>query len=628
MCGIAGIYNYKTLIPIDQKTILDMNNVMFHRGPDDEGFFLDKEIGLAHRRLSIIDLSKEGQQPLCNEDGSIWLTFNGEIYNYVELIPELQEKGHIFKSKTDSEVIIHAYEEWGIDCLQKFNGMFAFAIWDKNKERLFIARDRLGVKPLYYTFNNDGIVFASEIKAILKHPSHKRTPAEKLAIYDYINEGYLIGNRTLFNGIYKLIPGNYIIIKNKELKENCYWKLPIAPTISNIPEEEFINKLRELVIDAIKIRLRSDVPVGFHLSGGIDSSAIISIASKILDFNSNSFSIRFSDSPEFDEGKYIKIVQEDSNSNHKELIPNIEKDFPGKLREIIYLMDEPADGPAVLSKFELNKFVKESGITVALTGQGADEIFGGYKRFIYPCLKDFKDPAFLKQFFEHSNLRQLLTNGADNSFYVLKNSSNVFYKLFKYKSQDFKNALFSDSIKDFIKQNSPSIDYYKDMYSEIFNQKISNLSLDLHYETAFYLQSLLHSEDRTSMGNSLETRTPFLDYRIVEFAAQIPSSLKLKNFSTKYVLREALKGILPEQIRMRKDKKGFPTPAAIWFRTSQKNYLQDIIESKEFKARDIFDVNYVKNIFNEHQRGYDHTFKLWFILNMELWFREFIDEQN
>jgi asparagine synthase (glutamine-hydrolysing) len=625
MCGIAGIYNYKSFFPVEGNILLEMNDTMIYRGPDDEGIFIDEELGFAHRRLSIIDLSTAGKQPLCNEDGSIWLTFNGEIYNYLELIPELQAKGHVFKSKTDSEVIIHAYEEWGIDCLQKFNGMFAFAVWDKNKKRLFIVRDRLGVKPLYYAFNDDGIVFASEIKAVLKHPAHKSPSADRSSVYDYVNEGYLAGNRTLFKDIYKLIPGSYILVENQEVKEQTYWKLPLAPVISDVSEKEYIENFRELFIDAIKIRLRSDVPVGFHLSGGIDSSAIVSAASKNFEFDSKTFSIRFSDFPEFDEGNFIKIVQKDSNTDHKELVPDFEKDFPERLRKIVYLLDEPADGPAVLSKFELNKFVKESGITVALTGQGADEILGGYKRFLLPYIKDLKNPAVLKQFLLNTEVNQLFINGLNHSSLVSNNFSDVLCKLFKYKSSNFKNSLFSDSIKNLVSQNDFSGNFYKENYPDVFESGVSKLSAAMHYETAFYLQSLLHSEDRTSMGNSLETRTPFVDYRLVEYAAKIPSVLKLKNFSTKHILREATKGLLPEPIRTRRDKKGFPTPASVWFRTSQKDYLQGIIESKEFKDRDVFNVDSVKRLFDEHQQGRDHTFKLWFILNTEIWFREFID---
>jgi len=625
MCGITGIYNFKTMAPAERWVIEDMNNAMLHRGPDGQGIFIDNEVGLGHRRLSIIDLSSAGSQPLCNEDESIWLTFNGEIYNYIELVPELQAKGHIFKSKTDSEVIIHAYEEWGIDCIHKFNGMFGFAIWDKNRKRLIIARDRLGVKPLYYTFNNDGIIFASEIKAILKHPSYKNPSSDNVAIYDYVNEGYLSGNRTLFKDIFKLVPGSFMIIENQEVKENVYWKLQPAPLDSEISENEFIEQFRELLIDSIKIRLRSDVPVGFQLSGGIDSSAIVSVASKMLNFDSNTFSIRFDESPKFDEGKFIEIVKNDSKTKHKELIPDLQTNFPEKLREIIYLLDEPADGPAVLSKFELNKFLKNNGITVALTGQGADEILGGYKRFIHEHIKDLKNPAVLKQFLGNTNIDKLIINGFDHSALVMNQFSDVMCKLFKYNSSNFKNSLFSESVNSMINDNNFNQNFYRQMYPEVFQNGITNVSKKMHYETSFYLQSLLHADDRTSMGASMETRTPFVDYRLVELTSKIPGCLKLKNLSTKHILRESMKGILPEPIRTRKDKLGFPTPASMWFRASQKDYLKDIINSKEFIDRDIFNAKYVNKLFNEHQDGRDHTFKLWFILNSEIWFRKFID---
>ena len=397
MCGITGIYNFKTLKKVDSAIIQMMNDVIKYRGPDDDGVYVDNEIGLGHRRLSIIDLSSAGHQPLSNENNTIWLVFNGEIYNYAELVPELQGKGHVFKSQTDSEVIIHAYEEYGIDCVNKFNGMFAFAIWDQNKKRLLLAKDRLGVKPLYYAFNNEGIVFASEIKSILQHPDHKHPEANNVAIYDYINEGYLTGHRTLFKDIHKLNPGSLLVIEDSVIKEQVYWKLQFAPMASEISEKDYVEKLRELIVDAIRIRLRSDVPVGFHLSGGLDSSSIVSITNKIFGVKPKTFSIRFNEVM-FNENKFISIVKDDLNTEHKEIMPSIEKNFPEKLREMVYLSDEPIDGPPILAKYELNKFIKENGITVALTGQGADEILGGYKRFLYQYLKQLKNPEMFQYF--------------------------------------------------------------------------------------------------------------------------------------------------------------------------------------------------------------------------------------
>lgn len=624
MCGITGIYNFKTLTQIDRAIIQNMNDVIKYRGPDDDGIYIDNEIGLGHRRLSIIDLSSAGHQPLSNEDDTIWLVFNGEIYNYIELIPELQAKGHVFKSQTDSEVIIHAYEEYGIDCVSKFNGMFAFAIWDQNKKRLLLARDRLGVKPLYYALNSEGIVFASEIKSILQHPWHKHPEADNAAIYDYINDGYLTGNRTLFREVNKINPGCLMVIENSELKEHVYWKLQFAPISSEISEKDYIEKLRELIIDSIKIRLRSDVPVGFHLSGGLDSSAIVSITNKIFNVKPRTFSLRFNESM-FDENKFISIVKDDIDTEHKEIMPDIEKHFPEKLREIVYLSDEPIDGPSVLAKYEINKFIKENGITVALTGQGADEILGGYKRFLYQYIKQLQNPKMFKYFLKNINSGSLMTNLIDHGSLFTHDLKNIITKLFKYNSQEFKTSLFNHDILNLVNQNNTNLNYYQNLYPEAELDKYSNLSKCMHYETTNYLQSLLHSEDRTGMGISLETRTPFVDYRLVELTATIPDYFKLKNLSTKHLLREAMKGILPEPIRLRKDKKGFPTPASRWFRTSQKKFLEDIIFSTELNNRGIFNRDYLKMLFNEHQKGMDHTFKLWYILSLEIWFREFID---
>lgn len=621
MCGITGVYNFKTMTQVDGAIIQRMNDVIRHRGPDDDGVYVDNEIGLGHTRLSIIDVSYAGHQPLSNEDNTIWLVFNGEIYNYVELIPELQRKGHVFKSKTDSEVIIHAYEEYGIDCVNKFNGMFAFAIWDQNRKRFFVARDRLGVKPLYYAFNNEGIAFASEIKSILQHPEHKHPEADKASVYGYINEGYVTGNKTLFKDIYKLNPGSLIVIEDSVVKEHTYWKLQFAPMSSEISEKDYVEKLRELIVDSIKIRLRSDVPIGFHLSGGLDSSSIVSITNNILGVNPKTFSLRF-DEAMFDENKFISIVKDDLKTEHKEIMPDIERHFPEKLRDMVYLCDEPTDGPSILAKYEINKFIKENGITVALTGQGADEILGGYKRFLYQYMRQLKNPQMLQNFLKHTDSGSLMTNLVDHSALFVQDLKNIITKLFKYSSYEFKTSLFNNDMLQFVHNENA----YQDLYPEAMQGGYSNLSKCLHYETTNYLPSLLHSEDRTGMGIAIETRTPFVDYRLVELTATIPDYFKLKNLSTKHLLREAMKGILPEAIRLRKDKKGFPTPASRWFRTSQKKYLEDIIFSTELNNRGIFNKDYIEKIFKEHQNGIDHTFKLWYILSLEIWFREFIDK--
>lgn len=621
MCGITGIYNFKTLKPADGNIIYSMNKAISYRGPDNEGIHLNEELALGHRRLSIIDLSEAANQPLPNEDCTIWLVFNGEIYNYVELIPELIEKGHIFKSKTDSEVIIHAYEEWGEDCLKKFNGMFAFALWDETKKKLFLARDRIGVKPLYYTFDDDGIIFASEIKALLKHPNKQSPSLEPQALYNYIRESFVAGEKTFFKDIFKLKAGHFIVIDNANIKEHCYWKLPVTATGQDLSEKEYVEKLRELIIDAVKIRLRSDVPVGFHLSGGLDSSSIVSIASKFFDVDVRTFSGRFSEAPEYDEGYFIDIVSKNSKTTHSEIIAEIGKNFPEDMKQAIYMLDEPVVGPGVLPQIEVCKMVKNNGVTVVLGGQGADEILAGYDKYLtgflrsYPYLNLFKNKNF-KEFNENLSYNKTLIQNTFIKSYVVDKFPAL---------KNVKNKVFSKEFLNTIDISDTNYNNYLKLYPEISSLKLTDFEKMLHYDAVNYLHGLLHVEDRTSMAVSLESRTPFVDYRILEFAFQMPSSLKIKNLFLKYMLRKAMKDILPEEIRKRKDKKGFPTPINLWFKTTQKDYLNSLLFSSKFKERNLFDPAYIQLLFNEHLAGKDHSLKLWPVLNTEIWFQTFID---
>jgi len=621
MCGITGIYNYKSHQSPEKQIIEAMNKTLEHRGPDDEGVFFDDSIALGHKRLSIIDLTSAGHQPIANEDETIWLTFNGEIYNYLELIPELKAQGHIFKSKSDTEVIIHAYEEYGINCLEKFNGMFAFAIWDKNKQRLFMARDRLGVKPLYYSFNDEGIVFASEIKAILQHPKHQKNNVDINSLYNFMLEGFVAGKKTLFKDINKLLQGHFLIIENEEVKISPYWKLN-GNQNNDLKENEIIEKFKETFEDAIKIRLRSDVPLGFHLSGGLDSSSIVCYINKISDITPITFSGRFKENNFYDEGPFIEKVVKHVKTNHNEIFPTIGDDFKDELEKSVWFMDEPTVGSSVLAQYKVSKLVKEQGITVVLGGQGADEILGGYRRYLLPYLKDIKLvhlPCFINKDF--------LINSYHHLMYSLDNIGNTVKRNFNSVNNRETKDLFSLDVINTIDEEESNYVTYKKIYENNINSN-SVLAKKMHYEIINYLPGLLHVEDRTSMSVSLEARTPFVDYRLVELCSEIPSYLRMKNLSSKYILRQSMKNILPEAIRTRRDKKGFPTPIDVWFRTKQKDYLREVLINGELQKNGIFNKASLLSLYENHLKGFDNSTKLWYALNAEIWYRIFIENSN
>lgn len=627
MCGISGIISTNNNA-IDESTLKLMNNALSHRGPDDEGYYIDRNIGLAHRRLSIIDLSS-GHQPLSNEDESIWITYNGEIYNYLELRSVLIQKGHIFKTNSDTEVLIHLYEEYGYNCLNKLNGMFAFVLYDKNKKIIFGGRDRLGIKPFYYCFKDDFFLFASEIKAILKNPDAKSSPNYD-GINDYLSFQFCLGNKTLFKNIFKLLPGNYFTLDLSKNEFNIfqYWDLDFTVDTYHT-EGYFIDTLLRLIEDSVRLRLRSDVEIGSHLSGGLDSSTIACISSSLLEneMNLKTFTGGFKESKEYDETYYAKLVSESAGTVHHEIFPE-SSDFINYLPELIYYMDEPAAGPGLFPQYCVSKLASEN-VKVVLGGQGGDEIFGGYARYLVAYLEQcIKGAIFETQEEGHHvvTLESIVPNLSILKQYAPMMQSFWKQGLFDTMERRYFNLIFrGDNNSNTLSENY-RID--KELAFNNFNKVFSNsntlsyLNKMSYFDIKASLPALLQVEDRTSMSVSLESRLPLLDYRIVELMAHVPPTIKYKGGMTKYLFKKAIKNVIPEDVFERKDKMGFPVPLTEWYNDKLKDYVNEILISDTVKERKIFDINALeKQINNENQFGR----VIWGALNLELWFRTYID---
>ena len=635
MCGIAGILNFNDKA-IRKETLREMSDSLYHRGPDDEGFYLDGRIALGHRRLSIIDLSSAGHQPMCNENNTLWLTYNGEIYNYKELTSELKMHGHIFRSMTDSEVIIHAYEEWGENCLKKFNGMWAFALWDSRKRQLFCARDRFGIKPFYYFLDKNRFVFASEIKSILTDKTIPCIPNDGV-IFDYLgyeNNDYIDHTEeTFFKGIKRLMPAHYMVI---DINSNCrisrYWDLDTENRIENISDEEAAQKFYNLFEDSIRLRLQSEVSLGTCLSGGLDSSSIVCMVNK-LSLNNDSdgkptgcrqktFSACFEDKA-CDEREFIKAVIEKTNVETNFVFPD-GKDLFELAPTFIKDQGEPVAGTSQWAGWLVMKLARERGITVVLNGQGADEILAGYGSYFSANFKDL---------FKGLKLR------------LLKNEIDKYSEYHGYPRQWLVRELFSHFVpfhpfrwkrrlvdgkepdsfpswlnKDFIKNYGHKVEQ-KARYKGYMDQSL------YHFLTFERLPSLLRFEDRNSMAFSIESRLPFLDYRLVEFCFSLPSEQKVRDGAGKVVLRNALKEILPHAVHQRIKKIGFATPENRWFRTDCRKQIEEIINSKSFRERGYFDAKAVKRHFSAFiNKEPVNDRPIWKYVNLELWMRLFLTQ--
>jgi len=612
MCGIAG-FNWN-----DKGLVRSITDLLVHRGPDDSGFYNDKHMSLGNRRLSIIDLSKKGNQPISNEDGTKYIVFNGEIYNFAELRSELQKKGHKFRSDTDTEVIIHSYEEYGKKCVEKFNGMFAFAIWDSRKKELFLARDRLGIKPLFYYFNGKKFIFASEIKSILKARIH--TTIDNKSLYFYLTHGYTPSNKSFFKDIYKLEAGCTLLLKNSEIKIERYWKIDFSKKIDK-NEDYFIEKIRGHLDLSVKRRLIADVPVGAFLSGGIDSSAIVAYIKKYKD-NLKTFSVSF-DYEQFDESKYAKIVSEKFQTKHYELSFGSE-DVIKLIPKLVKQYDEPFGDPSMIPTYMVSELARKH-VTVSLSGDGGDESFLGYDR--YKQYKIINYQNYLPKVILKNTINPLINSLSNltNSPWLQKISRYLEFNTLRDNEQYSKlRSSFSEDIRNnLFLSNYNFYDYYKKFFNyRNYLENISNTDIN-----TYLVDDILTKLDRSSMFASLESRVPFLDHTFIEFSSTIPMNLKLRGMETKYIFKKSLVGTLPKSIIYRK-KQGFTFPLEIYIRKELKSLIKDNLSEKS-ELHKYVNKDYINKLLKLHyNKEKNYTNGLWLIFILKLWLDEYLNKNE
>jgi asparagine synthase (glutamine-hydrolysing) len=626
MCGICGIYNIGRKGSIDDAVLYDMMMSLHHRGPDSHNMSLKNNIGFGHTRLSIIDLST-GSQPIANEDGSIMLILNGEIYNYKELRESLIKRGHRFKSDSDTEVIVHAYETYGIQCIEHFVGMFAFALWDTNKKSLFLVRDRLGKKPLYYLEFNGVFYFSSEIKAFLKIPDYKCSlnfnTLEQYSIFSYC-----VAPNTILKNIYKLRPGFYLERTENTIKETCYWHCTYN-AMGQMSYDAAKHKVRDQLTQAVQSRMISDVPLGAFLSGGIDSSIIVAIMSQLSSTPIKTFSIGFNEE-RYSELSFARCVAKAFKTEHYEKI--VTPDIHEILDHYIWSLDQPFADSSSIAMYYLAKMARQH-ITVALSGDGGDETFAGYPRY-----KGILFYSFLKQ---HKQFRKIVHSLLKiGSLYKNRNSDS---KSFLIKINKFYLTLLSDQ---------SLIDEYNNWFSHFKKKELNELfvffpeydsleSIHDYYKSSTLLletdkviytdinsylpDDLLFKADSMSMAHSLEVRSPFLDHRFFDYSLSLPLNFKLSFFNSKKILKDAFAHTLPRAIVNRR-KMGFGVPVSQWIRNELLPLVSSIFDSSEFKDRGIYNHTYAEKLLREHCQGYvDNGYKIWNIFIFELWCQKFLD---
>ncbi len=615
MCAIAGVLYFNNANTPNKAVLKSMADAIAHRGPDDFGVFIDGSIGLASRRLAIIDKSKNGRQPMSDEQGKIWVVFNGEIYNFKELRNNLEKKGHRFVTNTDTEVIIYAYKEYGAGCVNLFRGMFAFALWDSDKKQIFLARDKVGKKPIVYYCDQKKIVFASEIKSILVHPDMK-ADIDYSAISHYLTFGYVPAPLTIFKQIKKLQPGNYCVVKSsgqKEIKQ--YWDLVFQE--AKYSEHFYKSKILELLEESVKIRLNADVPIGLFLSGGIDSSAVAWAMAKNSQNKIKTFSVGFNEQ-KYDETKFARIIADKFSTEHTEIIVEPEVKILG---EISKLYDEPFADSSAIPTYCLAKSARKK-VTVVLNGDGGDENFAGY-----PYYKIIRASYLLDKI----------------PYFLRKPAGSFISKLPEFKGVRTINKIFQSSFQDLpgryctivgIFDSKNKGEFFKKGNfdsTEVIRSKLAHHNWDEMNKICYVdikqnlPDDLLVKMDLATMGNSLEARSPFLDTSLLELSAKIPFSMKLRGNRLKYILVKALKNVLPADILCRK-KQGFSAPINFWLKNEFKNYCYDVLDSNSFKSRRLFDHQKIISLFESNQSSKkENSRKLWSLLMLELWFREFVD---
>jgi asparagine synthase (glutamine-hydrolysing) len=653
MCGICGIYEYGASRPnIDDDLVVRMRDTMTHRGPDDAGVYInnDRRIGLGNRRLAIVDLSPAGRNPMANEDGSVWITFNGEIYNHQSLRPRLEAKGHRYRSHTDTETIIHLYEDRGLDFVQDIEGDFAIALWDENARRLVLARDRVGVKPLYYTLDGGRLIFASEIKAILAHPSVTRDIDEE-ALYHYLTFLTTPAPQTLFAGIQKLPAGCLLTCNSRgDVKITRYWDA-ISPRLDPALNDEaaIAEEVRRLLNESIEKRMMSDVPFGVFLSGGIDSSANVALMSRLMSQPVRTFTVGFRDNPAYNEIEEARLVAKEFGTDHHEVMIT-QQELLDFLPDLIFHQDEPIADPVCVPLYYVSKLARETGTTVVQVGEGSDELFCGYREYAYYL--DLHQhlwrhlarlPASIRRSLSafggtlyRTGVTRLLPKGRKMLPDLLRRLSDgeeIFWSGTFIFDEVNKRGLLTPNARKALREKTgngalSSYSVVRSDLDRLLSAKPDADQLDrmIYQELKLRLAELLLMRvDKMTMATSVEARVPYLDHKLVEFAMSIPSNLKYKDGETKYILKRALKGVIPDRILHRK-KQGFGVPINEWMLDRLGGLVEDALFNSSLKRRELFDYDFIRRLLSAHRsRHVNYSFFLWSLLNLSLWYDQWID---
>ena len=627
MCGIAGVLEFGSDARAKLENVRDMCAAMVHRGPDDEGFYVRGPAGLGMRRLSIVDLST-GHQPISNEDGTVWIVFNGEIYNHAALRKQCQAQGHQYRTQSDTETIVHLYEEYGRDCVRYLRGMFAFAIWDTKTERLFVARDRLGIKPLYYRITPESFVFGSEIKVLFAQGGQRAFRRQCLP--EFLAFGYLSGSETFYDGVSKLMPGCTMEVDREgQVSIEPYWDLPSSTEESPRAESYYVQSYRDLLEQAVSSHLMADVPLGVFLSGGLDSSAVAALMTKLRRGPVETFSVGYTEHA-YSELPYARIVAEHLNSVHHEVLLSREEFF-NSLPGLIWHEDEPITWPSSVSLYFVARLAREH-VKVVLTGEGSDETLAGYARYGFTLKNASLDryyralvPAMVRKNIRETigdsdwigaTLRRKLSHtplGRDGSSWTSLYFDNF---LCAFSEQEQRSLLADDVAAEFEAGSAykNSLQYWQHSSGETLHRL-------LHTDIKTYLVELLMKQDNMSMATSIESRVPFLDHELVEFATNIPQRLQLGAMSGKQILKQAVQDLLPTSILHRR-KLGFPTPWSGWLAGPQLETIRSMLLEPRSSDRKLFKPSAIEKLFNEHSTGrVDHYDRIWRLLNLELWHR-------
>lgn len=627
MCGICGKLEFDLEAKVEPDLLKQMADAIFHRGPDDDGYYVKGPIGLGFRRLSIIDLSG-GHQPLANEDDSIWIVFNGEIYNYQELRAQLLAKGHVFKTQSDTEVIVHLYEEYGHDCPEKLRGMFGFAIWDSQKKSLFLARDRVGIKPLYYYLGGHFLSFASEMKAIMVDPVVRRE-IDPAMIDRFLTYFYMPGPSTLLRNFFKLEPGHWLLVQDGKIRIQRYWDIDFQPADDHQSAETLERQVVDLLDETVQLHMISDVPVGFLLSGGMDSTAMLSFASKKTNKPISSYTIGFAHPGVVDERPFARLAAERFGSKYYE-ITIAAQEFASFLPEYVWYMEEPVCEPASVALYYVSKLASRH-VKVLISGEGGDEAFAGYHNYMYlsrlEAMKKVLGPfrsavsrgiAVVGQMLDSRVLKKYapLVNADLDEHYLSRTSSPFCY---------FNRAPSA------IYTNLMSRRTDKARSTEVTRNLVARRSGDGPLEKMLYVDTktwlpddLLIKADRMTMANSIELRVPFLDHKVLEFAARLPGNQKVRGFQMKYLLKKALANHVPAEILHRR-KEGFPNPSASWLAHDLKDMVADILLDSKSLARGYFQRHAVEELINQNSRSVHYTPEVFSLVVLELWHRTFVD---